>query len=103
MPELIGKAGHKRGLSFILILLVLIDLAIFFDIPVLRQVLGLVLIVVMPGLLILFLLKLDKLGIAEKIVLTATPKPPIALFTDAGKPSSMRDLNFAFFVIGLIV
>jgi uncharacterized membrane protein len=62
--------GYKRGLSFILIFIVFTNLSIFFNIPILRQILGLLLIAVLPGLLILFLFRLDKLGTAEKIVLT---------------------------------
>lgn len=70
MPEFLRNSGrNNKGFSFILIFLILIDLVILFNIPVLRQVLGLILIAILPGSLIIILLKLDKLGTAEKIVL----------------------------------
>ncbi len=66
----IETSTHKKGLLIILIFIILTNLAILFNIPVLRQILGLILLIILPGLLILFLLKLDKQAISEKIVLT---------------------------------
>jgi len=48
----------------------LTDVAVILDIPVLRQISGVIFLAVLPGLLILLLLKLTKLGLAEKLVLT---------------------------------
>ena len=46
------------------------DIAVLFDIPILRQVSGIVFLTVLPGMLIIFLFKLNKLEITEKVVLT---------------------------------
>lgn len=63
-------SGYMIGFSVILITLFIADIAIIFDVPVLRQILGSIITFVLPGLLILFVLKLDRLGTAVKIVLT---------------------------------
>ncbi|MCP4613567.1 MAG: hypothetical protein GY845_33165, partial [Planctomycetes bacterium] len=58
---------------FLLVLsgfLVAVNLVVLLDIPILREILGLPFLIVLPGLLVLFLLKLDKLETPEKIVLT---------------------------------
>lgn len=57
-------------LLYLLAFLAISGVAILLDIPVLRQLLGAILIFVLPGLLILFLLRLHKLELADKIVLT---------------------------------
>ncbi len=67
------QAEKKSSISWLIGIIVIIaatNLAVFFDIPVLRQLLGVIFLTIIPGLLILFLLKLDKLALAEKIVLT---------------------------------
>jgi uncharacterized membrane protein len=50
--------------------LIFTDLSIFLNIPVLRQVLGFTFFTVIPGLLILHILKLNKLEFTWKIVLS---------------------------------
>ena len=55
---------------FLLIFLVATGLAIFLDIPILRQLLGLIFLTTIPGLLILYMLNVNKLGLTEKIVLS---------------------------------
>ena len=60
----------KGFLLFILILLALTDLAVFLNVPVLRQFLGFVFFSIIPGLLILHILKLNKLGLTRKVVLS---------------------------------
>lgn len=67
------QAEKKSSISWFISIVAIIaatNLAIFFDVPVLRQLLGIIFLTIIPGLLILFLLKLDKLALAEKIVLT---------------------------------
>jgi uncharacterized membrane protein len=46
------------------------DLAILLDIPYIRQILGFFFLTILPGLLILQILKLDKIGSTEKVVLS---------------------------------
>jgi uncharacterized membrane protein len=61
----------KRGkLALIILLLAATDLAVLLDIPFLRQFLGFLSLTILPGLLILYLLKLDKIGLTEKVVLS---------------------------------
>ncbi len=46
------------------------DVAILFNVPVLRQISGIIFLTFLPGLLFLFLFRLQKLEIVEKIALT---------------------------------
>ena len=61
---------HKKWLIFVIVMLLSINIAILLDIPILRQILGLLFLTFLPGLLILMALKLDKIGLTEKIVLS---------------------------------
>lgn len=63
----------KRAITGFIVLIILIattDVAVLLDIPVLRQGLGFLVLTFLPGLIILFLLRLDKLGLAEKLALS---------------------------------
>ena len=51
-------SGFVRCGLLILLVLLIADIAIVFNLPVIRQVFGTLLLIVLPGLLILFLLKL---------------------------------------------
>ncbi len=68
MTESLRTSGGKRFLLF-LVLLVITDLAIFLNIPVLRQVLGFTFFTIIPGVLILRILKVN-LGLTGKFVLS---------------------------------
>jgi len=63
------KFGAKGCFVFIISMLFLTDLAILLNIPFLRQILGFFFLTLLPGLLILRLLKLNKIESTEKIVL----------------------------------
>lgn len=66
-----SKVLGARGFFLILLaLLALTDLAIFLNIPFLRQLLGLFFFTTVPGLLIILVLRLNKLGLTEKLVLS---------------------------------
>ena len=54
----------------ILSIILLTDLSIFLNIPVLRQILGFLFLFLLPGLLIVQILKLNKIGYTEKVVLS---------------------------------
>ena len=69
MIESVRVANSKRFLLFTLIFLISTGLAILLDSPILRQVLGFLFLAFVPGVVILGILKLDKLGLAEKMVL----------------------------------
>jgi uncharacterized membrane protein len=61
---------RSKAALFVLIFLILTNLAILLDIPVIRQVLGLSFYTFIPGLLIVYSLRLDGLGLTEKILLS---------------------------------
>ena len=65
MPEL----KSKEGFALIISVLLLTDLTIFLNIPVLRQILGVLCYALLPGMLILFILKLHKIAFLKKAVL----------------------------------
>ena len=62
--------GHKEWFVFIISILLLTDLAILLNIPFMRQILGFLFLTLLPGVLILQILKLNKIGYAEKFVLS---------------------------------
>ena len=64
------KIGHREWFVFIVTIILLTDLAILLDIPYLRQISGFVFLTILPGLLILQILKLNKIGPIEKFVLS---------------------------------
>ena len=61
--------GHKGWFAFIIAILLLTDLSILLNIPFLRQIFGFLFLTILPGLLILQILKLNKIGFTERIVL----------------------------------
>ena len=61
--------GTGNFFLLLIALLILTNLAIFLNIPFLRQILGFFFLTILPGLLILHVLKLDKIGSTEKVVL----------------------------------
>jgi len=60
--------GNKGFFLFILTFLVLTDLTVLLNIPILRPILGFLFFTIVPGLLVLHILKLDKLGLTERFV-----------------------------------
>ena len=61
---------HKEPFLIIITILLLTDFSILLDIPFLRQIIGFLFLTVIPGVLILQILKLDKLSSTEKFVLS---------------------------------
>ena len=61
--------GVKNFFFLILVFLIATDIAILLNIPFLRQILGFLFLTILPGLLILQILKLNKIGSTEKFVL----------------------------------
>lgn len=69
MGGLINSIANRK-LALIVLLLVATDLAILLDIPIIRPVLGFLFLTLVPGLLIFYILKLDKLRLPERLVLS---------------------------------
>ena len=65
----IKNVGAKEWFALIIAILLLTDLAILLDIPFLRQILGFLFLTILPGLLILHILKLNKIDFLEKFIL----------------------------------
>jgi len=70
MSKLLKTYTSRRFLAFILIFLIITDISILLNIPLLRQALGFTFFSIIPGLLILHILRLNKLGLTERIVLS---------------------------------
>ena len=67
---MILKLETKGQFTFIFSILLLIDVVILLNIPFLRQVFGFLFLTILPGVLILEILKLNKMGSTEKFVLS---------------------------------
>jgi len=63
------KFGAKNWFVFAISILLLTDLAILLNIPFLRQILGFLFFTLLPGVLILQILKLNKINFLEKFIL----------------------------------
>ena len=81
MIESPRSLGNKGFFLFILVFLVLTDLAVLLNIPILRPVLGFLFFTIIPGLLILHILKLDRLGLTERFVLSVGLSVSFLMFT----------------------
>ena len=64
------KFEYKEWFVIIISILLLTDLTILLDIPFLRQIFGFLFLTILPGLLILKILKLNKIESTEKFVLS---------------------------------
>jgi uncharacterized membrane protein len=62
------KFIHKGWFVFVILILFLTDLAVLLNVPFLRQILGFFFLTILPGLLILQILKLNKLNTIETIL-----------------------------------
>jgi len=63
------KFGAKKWFVFVISILLLTDLTIFLNIIYLRQILGFLFLTLLPGVLILQILKLNKIYFLEKFIL----------------------------------
>ncbi len=71
MKTLTGRnLSPRQGLALVITIILVTSLAILLDIPVLRPVLGILCYAILPGALILVALRLGKIGLAEKLVLS---------------------------------
>lgn len=64
------KFGSKGWFVFIISMLLLMDLTILLNIPFLRQIIGFLFLTILPGLLILQILRLNEMEFLEKFVLS---------------------------------
>ena len=66
----IKNVGAKEWFAVIIAILIVTDLAILLNIPFIRQILGFLFLTILLGLLILQVLKLNKIDFLEKFILT---------------------------------
>ena len=69
MGKLVDAAANRK-LVLIILILVATDLSVLLNIPLLRQIFGFIFLTFIPGFLILYLLKLNKLDLTTKFVLS---------------------------------
>ena len=65
-----SKLGAKEYFILTISILLIADIAILLNIPFLRQIFGFIFLTILPGLLILQILKLNKIDFLEKFILT---------------------------------
>lgn len=70
MQDRIKNIGIKGYFSILAVLLVLTNITILLDIPFLRQILGFTFFTIFPGILIIHVLKLNKISFLEQFVLS---------------------------------
>ncbi len=114
---MIPKFKHKELFVITLSILLLTDLAILLNIPFLRQIFGFLFLTILPGLLILQILKLNKIGSTEKFVLSVGLSISFLMFfgllinssslglgyeTPLATVSLLISLNFAFIALAII-
>ena len=71
------KFGYKEWFALVISILILVDLTTFLNVPFLRQILGFLFLAILPGVLILQILKLNKIGYTEKFVLSVRCIPEV--------------------------
>ena len=81
MDESTVKQKSFKYLLVMLIFIALTDISFFFNISILRQITGFVFLTFVPGLLILHILKLQRLKMAEKFVISVGLSIATLLFT----------------------
>jgi uncharacterized membrane protein len=70
MDESKNKVNSFKYLLVMLMFIALTDISFLFNIPVLRQISGFIFLTFIPGLLMIYILKLQKLKVIEKVVIS---------------------------------
>lgn len=101
----------KRYFAILTLILILTDITILLDIPFLRQILGFFCFTTIPGLLILHILKLDKIEFLKKFVLSVGLSIAFLMFSGLlinsfhpyiSKPLSLFPLLISFNILLII-
>ena len=64
------KFRYEERMIFIVLILIITDITIFLDVPILRQTLAFLCFTIIPGLLVLHVLKLNKIDFLKKFILS---------------------------------
>ena len=80
MNKSLKRFGAKQYFTILVSILLLVDIVILLNIPFLRQIFGFLFLTLLLGLLILQILKLNKIGPTEKFVLSVGLSIPFLMF-----------------------
>jgi len=94
MASISRNLSGKSFLLLIALFILLTVLSVVFDIPVLRQLLSFPFLTFLPGLLIIYILKLDKIDLATKIVLSVGLSVAFSMFFGLAVNSSLLALGY---------
>ena len=83
-----------KWLGLVITIIAVTNAAILLGIPVLRQISGFIFLTFIPGFLLLSILKLNKLGLVEKIVLSVGLSVAFAMFFGLALNSSLLALGY---------
>jgi len=111
---MIRKKEWRIGLYFIFLIVILIitDLIIFYDIPFLRQIIAFITFTTLPGIIILATLKMNNLGILKWFVLAVGISVAFLIFGGllinfsyplVPKPLSLMPVLFSFNIILILL
>ena len=115
--KMVLKLEHKEWFVFVISILFLTNLAILLNIPFLRQIFGFLFLTILPGLLILQILKLNKIGFTEQFVLSIGLSISFVMFfgllinnlslslgylTPLSTISLLISFNLAFIIFGIL-
>jgi len=65
-----ARLSATKWFSLVISIIVVVNITVIFDIPIIRQIVGFIFLTFIPGFLILLTLRLNRLGTVEKIVLS---------------------------------
>lgn len=83
-----------KWFSPIIVVIALVNITCFFDIPVLRQVSGFIFLAFIPGFFTLLILRLNRLGLLEKIILTVGLSISFSLFFGLALNALLRAIGY---------
>jgi uncharacterized membrane protein len=108
----IKNLDAKRYFSILLLLILLTDLVIFLNVPFLRQIFGSLCFMLTPGLLIIHILRLNKIEFLKKFVLSIGLSVAFLMFTGLlvnslylliSKPLSLASILITFSIILILL
>jgi len=88
------KLSPAKWFSPIIAIIALTNIACLLDIPVLRQITGFVFLIFVPGFLILLVLRLNRLPLLEKIVLTVGLSVAFTMFFGLALNASLLAIGY---------
>jgi uncharacterized membrane protein len=94
MTSISRSLGGKSFLLLVVLFILLTGLSVVINIPVLRQLLSFLFLTFLPGLLIIYILRLDKIDLATKIVLSVGLSVTFSMFFGLAVNSSLLGLGY---------